>query len=129
MKLLLDTHIFLWLSSEPEKLSATAFDACRDPQNQLHLSLVSPWEIQIKQQLGKLRLQATLSELIEMQISRNGLSILPIELDHIYALNQLPRHHNDPFDRLLIAQALVESMVLVTIDRKISSYDLEVIGG
>ena len=83
MKLLLDTHIFLWLSSEPEKLTATAFDACRDPQNQLYLSLVSPWKIQIKQQLGKLHLQATLPELIETQVSRNDLNILPIELDRI----------------------------------------------
>jgi PIN domain nuclease of toxin-antitoxin system len=125
MKLLLDTHIFLWLNSDPEKLPPAAYDACRDPNNQLYLSHVSPWEIQIKQQLGKLQLRVALSELITTQARENGLVLLPIELAHIYALSQLPCHHNDPFDRLLIAQARIESMVLVTVDRKISLYDLD----
>ncbi|WP_417910828.1 type II toxin-antitoxin system VapC family toxin [Candidatus Electronema sp. PJ] len=127
MKLLLDTHIFLWLNSEPEKIPPAAYDACCDPHNQLYLSHVSPWEIQIKQQLGKLQLRAALPELIEMQARENGLNMLPIELSHIYDLSQLPCHHNDPFDRLLIAQARIESMVLVTVDRKISLYDVEVL--
>jgi PIN domain nuclease of toxin-antitoxin system len=117
MKLLLDTHIFLWLCSEPEKLPPAAYAACCDPENRLYLSHVSPWEIQIKQQLGKLQLPAALSELIETQTRENDLNMLPIQLDHIYALNQLPYHHNDPFDRLLIAQARIESMVLVTVDQ------------
>ncbi|MCW5206806.1 type II toxin-antitoxin system VapC family toxin [Desulfobulbus sp. F5] len=125
MKLLLDTHIFLWLNSEPEKLPPAAYDACCDRQNQLYLSHVSSWEIQIKQQIGKLRLSAALSELTATQVRENGLIILPIELAHIYALGQLPCHHSDPFDRLLIAQARIESMVLVTVDQKISMYDLE----
>jgi PIN domain nuclease of toxin-antitoxin system len=125
MKLLLDTHIFLWLNSEPETIPPAAYDACRDPHNQLYLSHVSPWEIQIKQQLGKLQLRAALSELIDTQSRENGLLMLPIELSHIYALSQLPCHHSDPFDRLLIAQARIESMVLVTVDRKISLYDLD----
>lgn len=127
MKLLLDTHIFLWLNSEPEKMPSAAYDACCNPHNQLYLSHVSPWEIQIKQQLGKLQLRAALPELIEMQARENGLNMLPIELSHIYDLSQLPCHHNDPFDRLLIAQARIESMVLVTVDRKISLYDVEVL--
>ncbi|MCI5150628.1 MAG: type II toxin-antitoxin system VapC family toxin [Candidatus Electrothrix sp. MAN1_4] len=125
MKLLLDTHIFLWLNSEPEKIPPAAYGACADPENQLYLSHVSPWEIQIKQQLGKLRLSATLPELIETQERMNDLNMLSIELPHIYALQQLPYHHNDPFDRLLIAQAQVESMVLVTVDHKISLYEVE----
>ena len=127
MKLLLDTHIFLWLNSEPEKIPLAAYDACCNPQNQLYLSHVSPWEIQIKQQLGKLQLRAALPELLETRARENGLNILPIELTQIYALGQLPCHHNDPFDRLLIAQARTESMVLVTVDRKISLYDLEIL--
>ncbi len=125
MKLLLDTHIFLWLNSEPEKIPPDVYDACCDSSNQLYLSHVSPWEIQIKQQLGKLQLRAALSELIETQVRENDLNMLPIELSHIYALQQLSYHHNDPFDRLLIAQAGIESMVLVTVDRKISLYELE----
>lgn len=124
MKLLLDTHIFLWLNTDPEKIPPAAYEACRDPQNQLYLSHVSPWEIQIKQQLGKLRLRAALAELIETQRRENGLAMLPIELAHIYALSQLPFHHSDPFDRLLVAQARSESMTLVTADRKISLYDV-----
>ncbi len=127
MKLLLDTHIFLWLNSEPEKVPPAAYEACRDSHNQLYLSHVSPWEIQIKQQVGKLQLRAALSELIETQAKENGLTMLPIELAHIYALSQLPCHHNDPFDRLLIAQARIESMVLVTVDCKISLYNIEVL--
>ena len=129
MNLLLDTHIFLWLNAEPEKLPPAVCDACCDPQNQLYLSHVSPWEIQIKQQLGKLQLRAALPDMIATQVRENGLNMLPIELAHIYALHQLPYHHNDPFDRLLIAQARIEAMVLVTVDRKISLYDLEVLSG
>jgi PIN domain nuclease of toxin-antitoxin system len=129
MNLLLDTHIFLWLNSEPEKVPPAAYDACCDPQNQLYLSHVSPWEIQIKQQLGKLELKAALPDLIETQARENDLHMLSIELPHIYALRHLPCHHNDPFDRLLIAQAMSESMVLVTVDRKISLYDLDILSG
>lgn len=125
MKLLLDTHIFLWLNSEPDKIPLAAYSACADPENELYLSHVSPWEIQIKQQLGKLRLSAALPDLIETQARENDLNMLPIELPHIYALQHLPYHHNDPFDRLLIAQAMSESMVLVTVDQKISLYQVE----
>ncbi|MCI5132540.1 MAG: hypothetical protein D3904_13755 [Candidatus Electrothrix sp. EH2] len=83
MKLLLDTHIFLWLNSEPGKVPSAAYDACCDPNNQLYLSHLSPWEIQIKQQLGKLQLRAALPELIETQTRENDLNMLPIELAHI----------------------------------------------
>ena len=92
MKLLLDTHIFLWLNSNPEKLTSRIHEACCNPENQLYLSLVSPWEIQIKQQLGKLHLNSELSDLLEVQIEQNGLNILPIKLEHIYALNALPQN-------------------------------------
>lgn len=129
MKLLLDTHIFLWLNSEPDKIPPAAYDACCDSQNQLYLSYVSPWEIQIKQQLGRLQLKAALPDLIETQARENDLNMLSIELSHIYALQYLPYHHNDPFDRLLIAQSINESMVLVTVDRKISLYDLDILSG
>jgi len=128
MKLLLDTHIFLWINSDPDKLPSAVHDACENPENQLYLSLVSPWEIQIKQQLGKLRLHSELSDLVETQIEQNGLNILPVKLEHIYALNDLPHHHKDPFDRLLISQAEIESMVLVTVDKKIGQYAIETLG-
>jgi PIN domain nuclease of toxin-antitoxin system len=85
---------------------------------------VSPWEIQIKQQPGKLRLHSNLSDLVETQIERNGLIILPVKLTHIYALGDLPYHHKCPFDRMLIAQAKVESLTLVTVDEQIGQYDV-----
>ena len=100
MKLLLDTHIFLWLNSHPEKLSENILAACANTNNQLVLSHVSPWEIQIKQQLGKLHLDAPLSKLIETQVDQNNMQIRPIKLKHIYALNTLPAIHKDPFERL-----------------------------
>ncbi len=127
MKLLLDTHIFLWLNSHPQKLSETILEACANTNNQLVLSHVSPWEIQIKQQLGKLQLDAPLSKLVETQIDQNNMQMLPIKLKHIYALNTLPAIHKDPFDRLLIAQAGIESMTLVSVDKKIQQYSIEVI--
>ena len=125
MRLLLDTHIFLWLNSDPEKLPPAVLDTCQQSTNQLYLSLVSPWEIQIKQQLGKLQLDNPLSDIVEMQIEQNGLQILPITLEHIFALHDLPHIHKDPFDRLLISQATIEPMVLVTADKIIEQYDLE----
>ena len=128
MNLLLDTHIFLWLSSAPKKIPSSIYKACEDTQNKLYLSLVSPWEVQIKQQLGKLRLHCNLSDLVETQIEQNGLTILPVKLTHIYAIGDLPYHHKDPFDRLLIAQAKVESLTLVTVDEQIGQYDISTLG-
>lgn len=122
MNLLLDTHIFLWLNQSPEKLQADLLTLCQDSANTLFLSHVSPWEIQIKHALGKLDLDAPLSEMIETQQRDNDLKLLPIELAHIYALEKLEHHHNDPFDRLLIAQAMVENMLIVTVDSKIKLY-------
>lgn len=122
MNLLLDTHIFLWLNQDPSQMPPHLLDLCADPQNTLFLSLVSPWEIQIKQQLGKLDLHVPLSEMIARQQIDNDLQILPITLTHIEELAKLEAHHNDPFDRLLIAQARTESMLLVTVDRKIRAY-------
>ena len=122
MNLLLDTHIFLWLNQSPEKLPIDLFELCNDTENTLFLSHVSPWEIQIKHALRKLDLDAPLSEMIQIQQHDNDLKLLPIELTHIYALAKLEHHHNDPFDRLLIAQAMVENMPIVTVDGKIKLY-------
>ena len=122
MKLLLDTHIFLWLNQEPEKLPAHILALCEDVSHTLFLSQVSVWEIQIKHQLGKLKLDVPLSLMVETQQTDSDLQILPITLAHIYALSELENHHNDPFDRLLIAQAKTESMMLLTLDSKVRAY-------
>src|SRR5690349_15404624 len=104
MNLLLDTHTFIWWDSQPAQLSAQALALCQDVANTLFLSLVSVWEMHIKQQLGKLQFQQPLADLIAAQQESNGVHILPIRLEHIYAVGALPYHHKDPFDRLLIAQ-------------------------
>jgi len=93
MKLLLDTHTFLWLDGSPEQLSPTALAACEDPANQLSLSVVSAWEIQIKHQINRLQLDVPLEEMIRGQQVANDLRILPVELHHVYALAGLPLHH------------------------------------
>src|SRR5918999_128310 len=118
MKLLLATHTFLWLDSSPENLSQTALAECEDPTNELYLSVVSAWEIQIKRQINRLQLGAPLDQMIRGQQSANDLRILPVELQHIYVLDELPLHHSDPFDRLLMAQAKAEQAWLVSVDSR-----------
>jgi len=110
MKILLDTHAFIWWDSEPEKLSAQVLQICQEANNHLLLSVVSVWEMQIKLQLNKLTLSLPLAQLIESQQEKNQLIILPITLPHVLAVQNLPFHHTDPFDRLLIAQAIVEGI-------------------
>lgn len=127
MKLLLDTHAFIWWDSEPTQLSHRALALCQDRQNVLLLSVVSIWEMQIKLQLGKLRLTLPLREIVEHQQQTNNIEILPITLEHVLALDNLPAYHKDPFDRLLIAQAMVEKAVLVSADLNIAKYDVQVV--
>jgi len=127
MRLLLDTHTFLWLDGSPEHLSPAALAACEDPTNQLYLSVVSAWEIQIKHQINRLHLDVPLEEMIQGQQTANDLQILSVELHHVYILRQLPLHHYDPFDRLLIAQAKAEQMRLVSADSQFAPYLIDVL--
>ncbi|MCP4353952.1 MAG: type II toxin-antitoxin system VapC family toxin [Desulfobacterales bacterium] len=126
MKLLLDTHTFIWWSDEPEKLSERVLEACQNIDNHLLLSIASIWEMQIKIQLGKLKLRHPLRYLIENQQNINNLQILPISVGHIYMLESLPMHHRDPFDRLLICQALEDGLLLVSKDSVFSDYPVSV---
>lgn len=121
MKLLLDTHTFLWASESPEKLSQTARDVLTDADNAFFLSIASVWEMQIKVGLGKLTVSRPLHEAVDRAID-DGLQVLPAELGHIYAVGQLAAHHNDPFDRLIIAQALHEGFTIVTRDKVFPLY-------
>ena len=122
MKLLIDTHTFLWLMGEPEKLSRKALEACKDRGSDLYFSVVSAWEIEIKRQIGKLKLKLPLRTIIQQQQEKNNLQILPVDLEHVLALVHLPSHHADPFDRLLIAQAQVEDAYLVSSDPLFAKY-------
>lgn len=127
MKLLLDTHTFIWWDSEPDRLSPQALALCQDRRNILLLSVVSVWEMQIKLQLGKLRLALPLKEIIETQQQTNNIEILPVTLAHVLALENLPVHHKDPFDRLLVAQAMVEGAALVSGDPNIARYAVQIV--
>ena len=127
MKLLLDTHAFIWWFSEPEKLSPKASALLADVNNDLLLSAASVWEMQIKIQLGKLKFTVSLRELVESQEQTNGVQVLPVGLEHVLALDALPAHHKDPFDRLLMAQANVEDAFLVSGDPAFSSYPVKLL--
>lgn len=127
MKLLFDTHAFLWWDSEPELLPPPILDLCRDPNNQLLLSVVSAWEIQVKTQLGKLQLKRPLTVLIRDQRKVNHVRVLPVWLKHVILLQDMPLHHRDPFDRLLIAQSRVEGATLLSRDALFHEYGIDVV--
>jgi PIN domain nuclease of toxin-antitoxin system len=128
MKLLLDTQIFIWWDSEPERLPARLRAICENPANTLVLSVASVWEMQIKSQLGKLELSRTLSSIITEHQEDNVLEILPIELPHVLALDQLPLHHRDPFDRVIMAQSIAENLVILSVDAMFGQYPVTLYG-
>ena len=127
MKLLLDTHIFIWWVHQPEKLSRTVLSALEDDANELLLSVASVWEMQIKVQMGRLKLRLPLKQLVESQQDTNDLRILPVALTHALALGALPFHHKDQFDRLLIAQSIEEQAPLVSADSQFSAYPVKLL--
>ena len=113
------------MATEPERLSLRLAASIIDRQNSLFLSLASIWEIQIKVALGKLDLKGDLATIVDIQIEQNSIQLLPIDLKHIYALSNLPPHHRDPFDRLLIAQSQIEKMTLATVDSAFDRYEID----
>lgn len=126
MKILLDTHVFIWWDSDVTRISPTAMAAIQDRNNSLFLSPVSVWEMAIKSQLGKLQLSLPLSEMVSQQ-QANGILELPVTLSHAMALEQLPPIHKDPFDRLLIAQAKAEGAELISADHIFWQYPVRTI--
>ena len=124
MRLLLDTHVLLWWHDQPARLTEIAYGAINDLGNDVFLSVVNGWEIQIKAQLGKLTLSKPLRVILHEEQVTNGFRLLPVTLEHVYALDRFPLHHRDPFDRLLIAQAHQEGLTLVTHDPKFSAYSI-----
>ena len=121
MKLLLDTHAFIWWASDSVRLTSAVRANLSDPSNTLLLSVISVWEMQIKIQLGKLKASRPLRDLVEHHSRVNRMQVLPVTLEHVLALDSLPANHKDPFDRLLIAQATVEDVFLVSGDPVFSS--------
>lgn len=127
MSLLLDTHAWLWLLREPKRLSRPATDAVMADGSTLHLSIASLWEIAIKVSTGKLTLSVPAPSFLPMAVERSGVSLLGVSSAHAVAVADLPRHHGDPFDRMLVVQAQLEQLTLVSSDPAFGAYDVPVI--
>ena len=126
MKLLLDTHALIWFSQADNNLSQTAKSAITNPENACFVSIVSFWEMAIKIKTGKLKLKFSLEDLKNLAM-QNDIKILPITFAHILPITTMDLYHSDPFDRLLIAQAICENMAIISKDEKFSYYDVSVI--
>jgi PIN domain nuclease of toxin-antitoxin system len=124
MRLLLDTHALLWWLSDDDRLGAQARALIEDPGNDVLVSVVSLWEITVKARIGKL--QADLREIVE-SVGREGFSPLDISMPHLLTLVELPKHHRDPFDHLLIAQAIAEDAAFVSDDRNAPRYEVRLV--
>jgi PIN domain nuclease of toxin-antitoxin system len=127
MRALLDTHVFLWWITNPDLLSQVAQEIIGDGANDLFFSAGSAWEIAIKARLGKLRLSDDIERFIAGQLSRNAFQPLPIHVSHALHVYSLPPHHRDPFDRILIAQAQMENLPILSSDPVLSQYDVQVL--
>jgi PIN domain nuclease of toxin-antitoxin system len=127
MKLLLDTHVFLWWVADSPRLTAKAIAAIEDGANEIHLSAISGLEIAIKSALGKLDLPSPAPAFVTDQMARNAFLHLPVEMRHTLAVADLPPIHRDPFDRVLVAQARAEKLAIVTGDAEIGRYDVKVV--
>lgn len=123
MRLLLDTHVFLWWLSDDPRLDADRRRAIADPDALVHVSAASIWEIAIKEALGRIEVGEDFGE----EIERGGFLELPVSAAHALAAGRLPRHHADPFDRMLVAQAREEGLALVSRDAALSAYEVDLL--
>ena len=121
MKLLLDTHLLLWAAGDPDRLSATARALIGAPENEVWFSAASVWEVAIKSGLGRADFQVN-PRLLRRGLLDNGYHELPVGSEHAVAIDRLPPLHKDPFDRLLVAQAMVEGITLLTSDAMVAQY-------
>jgi PIN domain nuclease of toxin-antitoxin system len=127
VNILLDTHAFLWLTSAPGRFRDSVRVQLRDPDTALMLSVASIWEIALKVGLGKLSLPVPVEDYVRSRMARHGVDVLPIGVGHACRVSELPHHHRDPFDRLLVAQGQLEGVAILTADRAFSLYDVETI--
>ncbi|MCF7785037.1 MAG: type II toxin-antitoxin system VapC family toxin [Prosthecobacter sp.] len=127
MKALLDTHALLWFLAGSNKLGTAALGVIQNPANTLFVSPASLWEISIKDSLGKLTLPQPFAQLFPASLDASGILILPILMPHLHAHRSLPFHHHDPFDRLIISQALTEDLTLVSCDGEFSAYGVKLL--
>ena len=127
MRLLLDTHALLWFLADDPRLSRHADAATKAPDTGVLVSVVSLWEITIKAGLGKLTVDEPFEETIAGRLADERINVLPVEIRHLAALRPLPHHHRDPFDRVLVAQALAEGVPVVTRDARFAAYGVAVV--
>ena len=127
MKLLLDTHTFLWFVNDNPKLSNHLKDLIEDTNNVNYLSMASLWEMSIKFNLGKLTLDPNYEEFVEREVTTSTIQLLNIELSHLRINATIPFHHRDPFDRLIIAQSMSEDIPIVSVDSAFDKYSVELI--
>jgi PIN domain nuclease of toxin-antitoxin system len=127
MRILLDTHSFLWFITANPKLSSRSCAMVEDLENEVFLSIASLWEIAIKAALGKLELAKPFAELFPAQVILNQIELLAIDVGHLTTLTELPLRHRDPFDRLLISQAMTENLSVITKDSAFHEYPVRVI--
>lgn len=125
MKLLLDTQVWLWMQAWPERFSSRARETVDDQEGVLLLSPVSAWEISTKYTLGRLSLPLPPAEYVPSRMKSSGVDALPLQHSHALQVAELPWHHRDPFDRLLIAQAQVEGLAILSADRQLAAYDVQ----
>ncbi len=124
---LIDSHVFYWMIYEPERIARKAAAVLSDPETSILVSKASLWELSIKIRLGKLKPDAPLQVILDQQIEENHVSVEDIQLRDIYAAAELPRIHFDPFDHLLVAQAVNRKISIVSANRKFANYPVEVI--
>ena len=129
MKILLDTHCWLWWIASPERLSLESQQLIMDGRNPVFLSAASSWEIAIKYALGKLPLPESPEKFVPSRLTRDAISPLPVTHTHALQVASLPHHHRDPFDRLLISQAQTEGFSIMTVDKQFQDYDVQLIWG
>lgn len=127
MRLLLDTQAWLWMVSAPEKLSERSRETLENPDHELFLSSASAWEIAIKYATGKLRLEEPVDRFVPSRATIFQTSSLPILQAHAVRAGALPRHHRDPFDRMLVAQGQIEDLPIMTSDPVFKRYDVQII--
>jgi len=127
VRLLLDTHAWLWWIAEPDRLGREAVGLIGDRRNDVYLSAASSWEIAIKVRLGKLTLPEPPPLFVPSRMARDGIAALAISHPHALALSTLPLHHRDPFDRMLVAQSLVEKIPIVTADPQFEAYEADLL--
>lgn len=127
MRYLLDTHALIWFLEGDSSLSETAKALITDGKNELAVSIASIWEIAIKVSIGKLSLSQPFDNIFPSELKKQHIQVLPLKITHTSQVKNLPLHHRDPFDRLIIAQAMIEGMPVITVDKCFNDYDVGII--